>query len=347
MLTSTLHLARRRGIARALALAAVALLAVSAVGATTVFYLSQTGSPTGGTASSSAAASSSQGAPLAAATSSSSSSATTTTTSATSSSSKGFLTMTNVTSPSSTCPLNETSGLSAAGLNATAAFYGNLTKSLSAIETNATASELFANFSQMALSVEISSPLLANLSSSLSGNLSSSLLEPIVQSYTVVGQPVVGSLKYYEVNFTVGGPFPSSYLALFAPNGTATSVTSPALSFDFNGTEAAQFGPGLISPFLAELETSALAKSIATVTEFAVLNETAVSLGPNSVNVTYYGMKSLPMTYCGVTITSFVEGAGTVPGTNLPLILYTSFQDSFQGGSTSLTTKIVSLTVAP
>jgi len=70
------------------------------------------------------------------------------------------------------------------------------------------------------------------------------------------------------------------------------------------------------------------------------------SLGPIPVNVTYYGMKSLPMTYCGITITSFVEGAGTVPGTNLPLILYTSFQDSYQGASTTLTTKIVSLTVA-
>jgi hypothetical protein len=200
-------------------------------------------------------------------------------------------------------------------------------------KVNETANEIFGNFSQMAVSTN------AIINGSAVGGTT-------VDSFSVVGRPVIGSSTYREVNFTLSG-FGVSYkqTALFAPNGSATSVTSATLG-NFKGSLAARQGQSLVSPFLYEFQTSAYAKAIVASPDVVIVNESKVSLGPTSVDMTYYTLKSLPLTICGSTITKALVGVGTAPGTNTPLVLYETTAVSELRTSIETTTSVVSLAAA-
>ena len=214
------------------------------------------------------------------------------------------------------CLLDSTGLADTTQLNATiGALVGNLTNAFNEAPGNATVPELFGNFSQMAASTDLTGPL---------GAASSS-------SYQVVGRPTIGSLEYYQVNFTTSSfGFNESDIVMFAPNGTATSVSSSVLG-NLTGASAAAMGEADVSSFLIQFHTSAYASSIESDPSVAVLNSTTVSLGPAQVKMTYYTLKSLPLTYCGTTLSELVEGLGTVQGTGLTMLLYTQGADQRAG----------------
>jgi hypothetical protein len=226
-----------------------------------------------------------------------------------------------------------------AQLNATVtALVGNLTGIYNEGPGNATVSELFGNFSQMAVTSDIGTNM------SLGTGVPTTVLTS--SSYQVVGRPTIGSLQYYEVNFSTSSlGFNVSEVVTFAPNGTATSVTSPVVG-NSNGALAESEAQGAVSTFLILFHASAYASSVASDPDVAVLNSTTVSLGPTQVKMTYYTQKSLPMTYCGTTLSKMVEGIGTVQGTGLTMMLYSQAQVTEQGTTLSVTTSVSSLTLA-
>ena len=229
------------------------------------------------------------------------------------------------------CLLNDTGLINSAQLNATiGALVGNLTDAFNEGPGNATVPELFGTFSQMTVTSDLTGPL--------------SL--PTSSSYQLVGRPMMGSLEYYEVNFTTSTTlFNESQVVMFAPNGTATSVSSPLLG-NFAGASAGTMGQADVSPFLIQFHSSAYASSIESDPSVAVLNSTTVSLGPTQVKMTYYTLKSLPLTYCGTSINELVEGLGTVQGTGLTILLYAQMQMSEQGSTFGETSSVSSLTLA-
>ena len=157
---------------------------------------------------------------------------------------------------------------------------GNLTDAFNQGPGNVTVAQLFGNFSQM------------TVTSGITGNVSLATSS----SYQVMGRPMIGSLEYYEVNFTTSTSlFNESQVVMFAPNGTATSVSSPVLG-NFTGASAQTMGEGDVSTFLIQLHSSAYVKGIQSEPGVAALNSTTVSLGPTQVNMTYYTLKSLPPT---------------------------------------------------
>lgn len=197
---------------------------------------------------------------------------------------------------------------------------------------DANATQLFANFSQMALTTKLSGPLPES-----------------DFSYVVVGKPMVGSLRYFEVNFTegpVGSIFSSTFTAWFAPNGTATNVSEPEYQLDWTGLNASERGASLAAAYLVELESNSIAGSIATSPAFGSLGWGTTPLGPTMVNETIYELKSVPLNLCGEAITYLIEDVGTVPGTGFPLVFSTYVQFSSQGISGSISSKVMSLTVA-
>jgi len=217
-----------------------------------------------------------------------------------------------------------------AQLNATVtALVGNLTGLYNEGPGNATVAELFGNFSQMTVTSNIVGTM---------GLATSS-------SYQVIGRPTIGSLEYYEVNFTTSTTgFNVSTVDMFAPNGTVTSVSSPVLG-DFTGASAESMGQADVSSYLILLHAGVYASGVLSDPNVAVLNSTTVALGPTQVKMTYYTLKSLPMTYCGTTLSNLVEGIGTVQGTGLTMILYEQAQISEQGITMGETTSVTSLTV--
>jgi len=207
---------------------------------------------------------------------------------------------------------------------------GNLTDAFNQGPGNVTVDQLFGNFSQMA----VTSDIIGNVSLGTSA------------SYQVLGRPMIGSLEYYEVNFTTSSSlFNESQVVMFAPNGTATSVSSPVLG-NFTGASAQSMGEGDVSSFLIQLHSSAYAKGIQSDPGVAALDSTTVSLGPTQVNMTYYTLKSLPPTYCGSTIKELVEGLGTVQKTGLTMLMYSQTEVSEQGTTIGVTTSVESLTLA-
>ncbi len=319
VLASSLRFTRRPGIARNLAMVAVAVLAASVVAGAAVFSMSQTPSPSGSAPSSVSATTSSSASTAATSTSSRVNLFSTTTSSGSTSSS------------SIPCLLNSTGTSSMAQLNATVlALVGNLTGLFNQGQGNVTVAQLFGNFSQMAVSSEIT------------GNLSLATSS----SYQVVARPMIGSLEYYEVNFTLStAGFNDSQVIMFAPNGTATSVSSPLLG-SFTGASAAAMGEGDVSSFLIQLHSSSYAGAIQSDPSVAVLNSTTVSIGPTQVKMTYYTLKSLPLTYCGTTLSRLVEGLGTVQKTGLTFLMYGQAQVTEQGTTMGVTTSVESLTLA-
>lgn len=172
-----------------------------------------------------------------------------------------------------------------------------------------------------------------------------------IESYNVVGRPVIDSLRYYEVNVSTSAGSPSSNFSInipstvwFAPNGTAMMVKSKL--GNFTGSSAQLIGGGLLSTFLQELQTSALARNITSSSDFKILNESTVSLGPTKVNITTYELKSLPVTNCGVTISKLIESVGTIPGTKFLLVLNSDLRGSSQTSPIVLKMKVESITVA-
>jgi len=160
---------------------------------------------------------------------------------------------------------------------------------------------------------------------------------------------MVGSLMYYEVNFTegpVGSIFSSTFTAWFAPNGTATNVSEPEYQLDWTGLNASERGASLAAAYLVELESSSIAWSVATSPAFQNLGGGTMPLGPTMVNETSYDLKSVPLTFCGDGITYLIEGVGTVPGAGFPLVFSTYVEFSTQGTSGSISSKVMSLTVA-
>lgn len=198
---------------------------------------------------------------------------------------------------------------------------------------NYAAAQLFENFSRMSIVT----------TTSVQG---SSHNVTVDSSYAVVGRPVIGSVGYYEVNFTMSADgLSEAATVLFAPNGTATRVTSGTLGSSV-GSAAAAEGRGMVSPFLFEMETSPYAESLPSSPYARVLNQTAVSLGSTPVMVTFYTENSLPLAYCGASITKFVEGIGSPPGSNLSLILYADSEFTSQNATIEVATSVLSLTVA-
>ena len=239
------------------------------------------------------------------------------------------------------CPFNDSSLLGIGEMGSSADLFGGMSSPVGAADMNATAAQLFGNFSQMTVSM------------SLPGSLGG-LGGPVVDSYAVVGRPLVGSLRYYEVNFTegVGGLASVSSTAWFAPNGTATSVTSGMMSGFGSPSET---GYALVAPFLVELELGSIAKGAVASPAFTMVNHTSVSLGANTVKVTYYALNSASLASCGASLTKFVVGLGTVPGTRLPLAISTDLQGSMslpdmmgndQAITFEMTVSVASLTVA-
>jgi hypothetical protein len=311
----SLRLARRAGIARVVALAAVIVIGATVAAAGAVISLSQAGSST---------TSVTIPAPMS-------------TTSASSVSTphfNAFSSTVSLGSPSNSsvpCLLNGTGLAGGALLNDTIrALVGNLTAMFNQGPSNATVAQLFGNFSQMTVTSDITGPL---------GLATSS-------SYQVLGRPMIGSLEYYEVSFNAStAGFNDTQVVMFAPNGTATSVSSP-LEGNFTGGPAEVMGEGDVSSFLIALHSSAYASSIESDPSAVVLNSTTVYLGPTQVKMTYYTLKSLPMTYCGATLSELVEGIGTIQGTGITMPLYSQMKISEQGSTIAITTSVDSLKLA-
>ncbi len=232
---------------------------------------------------------------------------------------------------STPCLLNGTGAANLAQLNSTLrALAGNLTGAFDQGPGNVTAADLFGNFTQMAVVSKVAGTIPMSTSS----------------SYQVIGRPTVGALEYYEVAFTTNTSLLNeSQVITFAPNGTATSVTSQSLG-NFTGALAQALGEGDVSPFLIMLHSSAYAKAIQSDPSVAVLNSTTVYLGPTQVRMTYYTLKSPPPSYCGITVNELVVGIGTVEKTGLTMLMYSQGQVSQQGGAVGTTTSLESLTLA-
>lgn len=310
--------ARRRGFTRALVLVAVILIGGAAAAGVAVLSLLQAG---GSTTTSSTSVTS----PIPAV------STTSTSTSLSVAASSSTVSLGSSSTSSIPCPLNSTGTADMAQLNATiGALVSNLTDAFNQGPGNATAAQLFGNFTQMTVTSDITGKVSLATSS----------------SYQVVGRPMIGSLEYFEVNFTTSTPlFNESQVVMFAPNGTATSVSSPILG-NFTAASAGAMGEGDVSTFLIQLHSSAYAKSIESDPSVAVLNSTTVSLGPTQVKMTYYTLKSAPTTYCGTTVKELVEGLGTVQKTGLTMLMYSQTQVSAQGTTVGITTSVESLTLA-
>lgn len=232
------------------------------------------------------------------------------------------------------CAQNESSPLSVpfneAGFKDTiAAIFDNQTGLLSSRFPGAAVADLFGNFSQMTLNVTYPTSV---------GGAS-------VESYAVVGRPVVGSLRYYEVNFSLSGV--GTYTALFAPNGTSMSVTTPYNPFEnFNESFPATYGASLASQFEVILQSGGLAKSVASNPAYRVLNSSTVSLGATSVEMTYFQLQSPPQVNCEINFSNDLVGVGTLPGTNTPVVLYTDYEYATQAASEHISMALVSVTPA-
>ncbi len=307
-----LRAAERPGISTAVAVVALILVVGAAAAGWTVLSLSQSS----GSASTS---STSLTGPAQAASTGANSSASSAATVASSSAS------------SIPCLLNGTGAADLAQLNSTLrALVGNLTGLYNQGPGNVTVTDLFGNFTQMAVTSNVIGTIPLSTSS----------------SYQVIGRPMVGSLEYYEVAFTTDTSFLNeSQTVMFAPNGTATSVSSPTLG-NFTGASAQAMGEGDVSSFLIMLHSSVYAKAIQSDPSVAVLNSTTVSLGPTQVKMTYYTLKSPPPSYCGTTIKELIEGIGMVQKTGLTMLMYSQGQVTQQGVTVGTTTSLESLTLA-
>ena len=263
----SLRSSRRRGVSSAIPLVAIILVGASVAVGLTVFSFSQAGSvaPTPSTPS-----------PR---------SITTVATTSSAAASSSTVSLASSSTSSIPCLLNSTGVANMTQLNATiGALWGNLTDAFNQGPGNVTVAQLFGNFTQMTLT--------SNVTGTFNANWTFDLVT--TSSYQVVARPMIGSLEYYDVDFNISAAgFNDSQTVMFAPNGTATSVSSPVLG-NFTGASAQTMGEGDVSSFLIQLHSSAYVKSMESDPGIAVLNSTTVSLGSTQVKMTYYTLKSLP-----------------------------------------------------
>jgi hypothetical protein len=158
----------------------------------------------------------------------------------------------------------------------------------------------------------------------------------LVSSYQVVGTSGSGPAEVYQVsvNQQVPGSMNETLTAWIQANGTVNNVNF--LGQNVSGSEGTDTFAGFMSAFTVELQEHNNLTEF-TSSPFHIVNQTTVTLGPSTLNVTNYEEAASPVAFseCGISvaISNFVVQTGTLPGSSFTLVTYENLQASSQTSS--------------
>lgn len=206
------------------------------------------------------------------------------------------------------------------------------------------ASNLFGNFTQMAIHEE----QIVNGSMSENANI----------SYSLVGEPVINGTIYYQAEFTislVSAQINSTQTVTiwFLPNGTATKLTTGATTA--GGTYASLEALSFDLPFTLLVEVGSIFnQTVISSSAFAVVNSSSVMLGSITVNETVYNFSTQFLNEqnnnCGATsqqpFSELLLGIGQIENSNqtIAVLVYETFATG--GSNYTIDLQVTNLTRA-
>jgi len=203
---------------------------------------------------------------------------------------------------------------------------------------------LFGNFSQMSVSLQ------TNSSSAIS-TISPAGALTLVSSYRVVATSGSGSAEVYQVsvNQQVLGSTNETLTAWVQADGTVNDVSF--LGQNVTGAEGTGTFAGFMSAFTIELQEHDNLTEFTSSPGFHIVNQTTVTLGPSTLNVTNYEAATAPLALAtcagSLAISSLAVQTGTLPGSPFTLVTYENLQASIQTSSgssdTGFTLKVLSV----
>ncbi len=164
----------------------------------------------------------------------------------------------------------------------------------------------------------------------------------MVSSYQVVGKSGSGPAEVYQVsvNQQVPGSMNETLTAWVQANGTVNDVNF--LGQNVTGSEGTDTFAGFMSAFTIELQEHDNLTEFTSSPASHIVNQTTVTLGPSTLNVTNYEETGAPVALAScVAISSFVVQTGTLPGIPFILVTYENLQASVQTSSGTANTGLI------